>query len=349
MNTEVEELVREAQLHMADRAPDPEPIRAALATGVARRARVRRTGLLVAAAAAAATVVTLTVPMVAFRTPAADPPAGPPPAPAAVEFAPVALGFHPTRLPAGLAERGRLLVLPEGTEPGLHRTWTAAADADPLDRRARLELGVRRTGEPLSTADGTPVDVGGREGVHHGADSKSYLAWRYDDATVLTLSEHGLGLSRPEMVAIARSVRPEPGTFSVPVRLGVLPDAIAVETAEIAGASPRSWSVLISGSELPAAGPSRGGKERAQVTFLSVTYATSAPAPAPADGRPVTVAGHPARWSAEKDGQAVLIVDLGGGRRLTLTASGVTEAEMIRVAGAVRVDDTPDVRWLGTP
>jgi hypothetical protein len=84
MTLELEELVRQAQRRQAERAADPDAIRAALPGAAARLARRRRIGTLVASAATAVLVAAVAVPVNVVRSAGVRPggaaPAQPPPA-----------------------------------------------------------------------------------------------------------------------------------------------------------------------------------------------------------------------------------------------------------------------------
>jgi hypothetical protein len=118
--------------------------------------------------------------------------------------------------------------------------------------------------------------------------------------TVLMLTASHLDIFQPDLLRMARSVRPDPGTVAAPVRLGWLPAGWRTTNVTISGPSAAAWR-----GEVAAANP----------------------------------AGRSLRY---------LVVDLGGGRLLTLTGDGggISLEDLTRIAE--QVDITPTgLDWLG--
>ena len=180
MSTHLEDLLRATQQRVADRAPDPDRIRAALPARARRKAR-RRNGALGAVVAAVAVAGALTVPALALKRdniavpvqPAAPPPASSAPV-ATTGIAPVPLRYRPTWLPAGLGERSRLaslVSLGEGHLDGVDRTWTSGPLGDTLEsKHPSLNLGFRKakTADEPQANTGKAVDINGKPGYYHG-------------------------------------------------------------------------------------------------------------------------------------------------------------------------------------
>jgi hypothetical protein len=367
VSTHIEDLIRDAQRGMAERAIHPDRVRAALPARAARVARRRRYGALGGVATAAAVVLAVAVPAIALRggSPVvAMPPAAPSSASAgrlpAIE--PVPLVYRPTWLPAGLTERIRRAPLGSAASEeyaGPARLWTAQSVGTDGDGGANgLQLHVRGAlnAEDPPANDGVPVDVGGQPGFYHPSphDQKSYLEWRIDAGTVAMLDEHRLSLSRDDMLRVARSVRPDPGTLRVPLHIGWLPSGMTPRYAELSGDSPAAYYCMVSAEESLPAGPTGAtGKEGKQgPRQLSVAIAPTTTAPE--GGEALTVDGYPARLVARTEfRQLFLVVDLGTRGLLTVVANWpdprpLTRDDLVRIAENVTVEDSADVAWIGT-
>ncbi|HLL65252.1 MAG TPA: hypothetical protein VK453_05840 [Micromonosporaceae bacterium] len=386
MNTPIEDLVRNALEHQAHLAPAPERVRAALPARTARRARRRQYGLLAGVATATAVTAAITIPTVVLRdagpggsmpAASADRTAAPPPAvPSAVPpGAPVqvALDFHPTWLPAGLAERSRFVPLTDpvgtgagpsaGTEPvrGVQRIWTRnPVGANDQTRGPRIGMSILTLPDgksPFGT-EGTPIDINGHAGryVDAGAEAdKAYLHWKVDADTVISVDQHDLGLTREQLARVARSVRPVATAVQVPLRAGWLPAGLRAEYAIVSGDSPAVWSAQLAGTAPQtggAAGKDKASLESKQeprsVDLVLGTAAVDVPG-----GEAITVQGRPARYSPTDDqGAPIVVVDLGG-RWLTVRGPGrvtgpISREDLIRVAEHAEVAPQPDVSWIGT-
>lgn len=279
MSRRIEDLIRQAQAHQAERAVAPDRIRAALPTRAARVARRRRNGTLVAVLGAAAVAVAVILPVAALRdgagggtlTPAAPPQRSPleiaEVVPRVVHPLPAApLRYRPTWLPPGVAERSRLASF--GTAPGVLngtvRSWTRhPVGSDGEAKGPALELQLRNLHPtekpPTDPVDGAkPVDINGKAGQYFATTGKSYVQWPIDATTMLSVSERGLGLAERDLLRVARSVRPDPSQVISPLRFGWLPDGLTLSMVEFAGDSTANWQARISGEE-DVADPPGGG------------------------------------------------------------------------------------------
>jgi hypothetical protein len=378
----LEDLVRAAQERQAERAPHPDRIRSALPARAARLARRRRYGAATAVAAAVAVATAVTVPTLALRggggagpQPAAPPSATVAESPAVPVLAPVGLRFRPTWLPDGLAERirrvsggGTDLVGAVGGEAtgAVSRIWTpgpVGTDGHGGSTGLTLDARAATAADDPQANTGKPVDVNGERGYYHGSrgDQKSYLEWRADAGTVVTIDEHRLGLTESEMVRIARSVRPDPARVQVPLTLGWLPGDLVPLGGEISGDSPTAWLAQLAAVTAPAAGEAApatppSGKETKEEP-RTITVSLSPTTTAPAGGEQVTVGGCPGRLVTRRDlpgaNMLYLVVDLGEGRLLTVigswpTANPLTRDDLIRVAANATPGDAGAAAWIGT-
>ncbi|AGZ43041.1 hypothetical protein [Actinoplanes friuliensis] len=347
----IEDLVRQTQTHLAGQVAAEDRIRSALPVKVARAHRRRRLGMIgavvVAVGAAAVTVPVLTAerpgpaPQIAAPasvavTPRVEP--GPAPLP---EFR---LGFAPSWVPSGFAEHIRSAFVGDPTGPILDRVWKK--DVGPGDPWGGAELIFSiRTDVPDPAAvmnrDGRAVDIGGVRGYYGGLDDpKSSVSWSPGPHTWLMISAHQLAISEPDLLRMARSVKPVPGTLAAPLTLPRLPDGWAATGFSVSGARPATWRSEVF------AGPEATGGEAGS---LSVAVGTTTDAPK--GGKKLTVAGHPARHPVRTDlaGQSLtyLVVDLGHGRLMTLIGEGsITLDNLVTVAEAAQISPT-GLDWLG--
>jgi hypothetical protein len=362
VSTHLEDLLREAQQRVADRAPDPDRIRAGLPARARRMTqRRRRTGALVAVAAAVAVAGALTVPALVLRRDTSVPvqPAAPNPgtssAPAVTTgVAPVSLRYRPTWLPAGVGERSRmasLVPMPDGYLNGVDRTWTRSALGPTLEtKHPSVSLGFRyakNADEPLAN-QGTVVTISGKKGYYHGegGDTKSYVEWRIDANLVASVFQSGMALSKQQLVQIAESVQPDPGALAVPLRLGWLPDDLDAQFVAATGNGPTAWNFRVSGEKQR----EFTGKDLKEANrSVSVEYGTLTSAPDGGDN--ITVGGRRGRYVERTiDGKvavAFVVVEAGQGRFITVIANDVTRDDMIKVAANVEVTGEPDLAWLG--
>ncbi|MEU4689383.1 hypothetical protein [Actinoplanes sp. NPDC023714] len=376
----IEDLIRAAQQEQAGRAVPESRVLAGLRP--ARRRRTRRLALASAAGAALAAAAIVAVPVFvlpgpAVVPPAPLPPAAAPPSPSALPsvapttvapFRGLPLGYRPGWVPDGFAEHLRQAWIEQDAfGPTLMRVWkTGVGSGDPWGGTA-LSLYVRTAvDDPAASMDrsGQRVDVGGHDGWYTPAqgDSKSSVNWVIGEHTVLTLAASHLDIAKADLLRMARSVRPESGVSSSPLTLNWLPDGWTPTSLEVSGPSAQRWRTAVTavktpavtvtdpGVTDPAATDPAAGKEKARVGAGEVTVTVGESTDAPDGGRQLTVAGRPARQPQRTDeagkGLLYLVVDLGGGRLLTLTGTGLTLDDATRIAEQLQI--RPDgLDWLG--
>lgn len=368
MTDHLEDLVREAQQRLAERAVHPDRVRAALPARAARRARQRRYGAVGLAAVAAAVVVAVAAPVLALRGGSGGPPplqvgAQPasPTAPAP-RLGAAPLAFRPTWLPTGWTERVRRSSVDTSAHPRLgpvSRMWTTGpVGTDGTGGGNSLSLDSRAATGPADPGanSGTPVDIGGQRGYLHDAGGKSYVEWRTRDGRVVSLQQHGSAVSTSDLLRVARSVRPDTGQLRPPLALGWLPADLSVCSVEVSGDSPTSWFARLDAEVTVPVSPTPDGAA-AKMAPRDIMVTLSPTTTAPAGGQRLTVSGHPARLVTRTDipelNMRYLVVDLGAGRLLTVIAqwpgtNPITQADMVKVAEHASLDPTPDVSWIGT-
>jgi hypothetical protein len=365
MTVPIEDLIRDAQERQADRAVHPDRIRAALPARRRRHVRQRRLGMVGVCAAVAAVVAVVTVPTLTLggrgdgnRAVLPGAPSRPSPsaaAPSPPTISPTPLGYTVGSPPAGLKERIRWADPGGGQNaPAQTRMWSPQAVDDYGDlKSSRLLLRIERTtgtGEPSGV---TPTTVGGRQAWYDGIDApdKSYVSWKPDAGTLLTLEQHGLNMSRTELVRVAESVRPDTTTLAPVVTFGWLPGEFSVDHVGLSGNSTTSWlgdvSLTSSGGQDGQGRPLAGAYLHAQLSTSATESGT---------GEPVTVRGRPGKVVGDTAGglpleRLTLVVDLGGGTWLTLSAmnpasTGIGKDDLLHVAEALRIA-TPDLSWMG--
>ncbi|GAA4608457.1 hypothetical protein BJY16_006852 [Actinoplanes octamycinicus] len=366
MTRNIEDLIRATQEAQADRALPADRIRANLPKRAATVRRRQRFGLLSAGVAAAAVAAAVTVPALALRgsepvappTQAAAPASAKPSPSATTQELPTKLGYRPTWAPPGFSERIRQTGTAAPGDPfgpTVMRYWTKqVGTGDPMsDAGPQVQLYVRTevSGEGRLTANGgKKVDINGAPGYYHEGGGKSYLDWGVDEHTVLSLATTHYVMSKADMLKMARSVRPDPGVTTVPVRLRWLPDGWSVNTAIVSGDHKDTWraGLLV---EKPAVEGIKDKEALSQATGqMSVVVGSSTEAPA--GGRELTVGGHPARQPVRSESFAksmlYLVVDLGHGRLMTLVGegAGITREDLVKIAEQAEISpDAPD--WIG--
>ena len=372
-----DDLLRQALQRQADRAPDPDRVRAALPRRAARRTR-RRYGSMAGGLVAAAALAAFAVPVLALDDapaprgagPGASPSASADPTAPAAPVAPAAVGlrYRPTWLPAGLTERSRSVPLGPGFGyDGPVRIWKRANAGAGFDTGgSRLEFGAVDTenGADQFGDDGQAVDINGKPGRLSPApgDGKSSLHWMIDPQTVIFIHNVEAGVSEADLLRIARSVQPDPGQVAVPVRFGWLPTGMAPKLAQFAGDSADRWQLeLTAYGKNPTASPpptsEKGGKEGGQDPNRGIYARLGRTTDAPDGGESITVAGRPARLVVRPiEGpkpmpmeHAYVVVELGSGLKLTVFSvfPDVSRDDLIATAAAVEVGPTPDLSWLG--
>jgi len=357
VNPDIDDLIRDAVRRQEELAVDPERILTALP---ARTARRRRT-FTVAAITAVAVAAAVTVPVVILREPSAGGPATSPTSqtstdalPPAVASAP--LRYRPTWLPAGFVERSRSVPV---SDPALPKVTT-----DRLWKRTSLddgELGhlglsvwdvseddTERPPPSLTGADGKPadrsaVDINGSSGRY----DNDIVTWQVGH-TKLMLYAPGAGLTKNEMLRVARSVRPDPASLRIPLRVNWLPDGVLGEFATMQGDSPAKWD-----SYVMAEGDAR---------YAYVSFGPTVPDPR---GDEIIVNGRTAHLASLDEDDPfwpnqrmhwLLTMDVGDGRYLTIRAGSakyeqvptpLVRDDVVRIAESVVLDQNPDLTWLG--
>jgi hypothetical protein len=361
----IEDLVRDAQERIADRAVHPDRIRAGLPRRAARRARHRRYGVAGLAIVAVAVVAAVAAPLLVLghggKARTAPYQAGARASTSDTQtqstgLAPVPMSYRPTWLPTGLTERIRWVPLSPATAEsaaGVMRTWSAQhVGTNGYGAEHQLMLTVRHNSvarQPGSN-QGVPVDINGKPGYYHGTagEEKSYVEWRADPATILSVSQLRLGLSEADMLTVAKSVQPDTAQLRVPLDLGWLPNGLHADYAEVSGDSPTNWLVY----EAAEAAAQTSGKESKEAP-QSVSVFLSPTTTAPNGGQPLTVGGHPARVVDRTDipNMRYLVVNLGSGKLLTVvaewpSAQPLTTADMVKVAEHATPVTPADTAWI---
>ncbi len=377
MNTDIDDLVRDAVRRQEELAPDPDRIRAALPAHAARRARRHRT-MALAAATVAVAAIAVTVPAVVLRDAAgpATPPAtnttgttdatgatAPSPAPG---MATAPLRYRPTWLPDGMAERFREAPVSDRANPKLTTTqlWKSTPIEDGPVQSAHIGLYSWRSDANATTHEppvaigegGQPVGVAGHEADVNGRPAHvddSTVTWQVDDHTKLMLVSPGMNLPEADLLRIARSVRPDTTRLTAPLRADRLPAGLAPESVAVAGNSPRDWRATLIAE----------GKGTQSYVAVSAGI-PGTPDNSGAAGETLTVGGrtaHLAQVDMEDPARPTyratweLTVELGEGLVLTVRAgtkeptgaSTLTREDVIAVAEHVVLDPNPDLGWLG--
>jgi len=381
MNGTTEDLLRQALRRQAERAVDPDRVRAALPARAARRTR-RRYGSLAGGLVAAAALTAFAVPVLSLddagpgggagrgtdglAAPGSPSVSAPAAAPARDMPDAVAMRYKPTWLPAGLRERARQLAVGPGNPyDGPVRIWKRAGAPAGFDTGgSRLEFAAigLKDGKDQFGDEGTPVDINGRPGRLAGADSsdgKAYVHWLIEPQTVVFIHNVGLALTTDDLLRIARSVQPDPATVAMPLRFGWLPDGMAPFSAQFAGDSATAWQLEVSALRPPDANPvppsDKASKEGMDSGERWVYARLGRGTDAPDGGESIVVGGRPARLVWRPIGNGVpgehtyVVVPLGS--RLTLTVFAIvpdlSRADLERIAGGIEVGAVPDLSWLG--
>jgi hypothetical protein len=333
MSTSIEDLVRAVQQEQAGRAVDPQRI---LATLPQRRARIVRRRNLRLAAIAIAVVAVAAIPVVVTidRTRPPDSPAMP---------TKMLLGLGPSWLPMGLRECVR------ASQPDVTtRSWARSTGMGPTGSLmviGELSMSVLSAGRGSALlTGGQAVDVNGASGVFRPGKEAS-LAWQRNGSTVVELkTTHLLPLGKDDLLRIARSVGPDRrAVLELPFRPPAA-SGLRFTSESVSGTTPTNW---VGQAQLTAPGTSstidlkRGGRWAA-VSYGSAIIRTPV-------GIPLTVNGRPALYNkaGEPPDTYSLDVDLGGGRKLEIAASGLSQAEMVALAEATRLLPDPDFGWIG--
>lgn len=368
-----ENLLREALQRQADRAADPDLVRAALPRRAARRTR-RRYGSMIGGLVVAGALTAFAVPVLALDD--APAPRGAGPAASATGSAPagsevpaaVGLRYKPTWLPSGLTERARTVPLKSDYGyDGPVRYWKrTGTDPGFYTGGDRLEFGVitAKNGVDQFGDDGEAVDINGKQGRYSGGsgDDKSSLHWMIDAQTVIFIHNVETGVSAADLLKIARSVQPDRDQVPVPLRFGTLPAGMAPVAAQFSGDSAERWQL-----EITASGPVPGASESpdpekdkpTQGSTRGMYVHLGQTTDAPDGGETTSVGGRPARIvirpmegpAAALGDHAWVVVELASGLKLTVFGSipAVTRDEILAAAATVEVGAVPDFSWLGAP
>jgi hypothetical protein len=147
------------------------------------------------------------------------------------------------------------------------------------------------------------------------------------------------GMARDTMLRIARSVRPDPATMEMVFAVRV-PAGQVIAARTVAGISAGKWLATTDlGEEDPSGDVVASG---ASVGVGTVTRA-------PAGGTTLRVAGHPARYLYSEVPEAghYLVVDLGGGLKLTAFSPDLDQPAIVALAEAVDPPNLGTVAWIG--
>ena len=179
------------------------------------------------------------------------------------------------------------------------------------------------------------------------------MSWKPDPDTLLTLEQHGLGLSRNRLVTVAESVRPDSTSLAPVVTFGWLPGAFSADHVGLSGNSAASWLGEVS---VASSGGQQGqGQGRSMAgAYLDVVLSTSTTETGTGD--PVTVRGHGGKLVSDTSQgpqltRLTLVVELDGGTWLTLMTMGpadvlMSKADLLHVADALQLA-TPELSWMG--
>ena len=334
----IEDLIREAQGSQADRAVPVERIRSGLAARIARGRHRRRIGLGagagVLAAAVAAAIVIPSILVDRHR---------PVPAPAASASAlpeDLPLGYRPTWIPDGLVERGRDSVNAYSPlAPEVAREW--GSSDGPQSPRPALSFKVSMSAADPRSQFGTiteKVDVDGADGGFrkspHGYDNA--LVWSPSEHVLLTL-ETWAGLSKEDLLRIARSVRASPDKYTPPMRFQKLPTGWRVVRTLIEGSSPKDWTAVV--------WVQAGGGSRDQTVVRTEVGTNDF---MPSGGTELTIGGRPAHTVLSGDTR-YLVVELGGGRLMSVQGWGdATDLGLLSTVVTDTAVTGAGVDWLGT-
>ncbi len=382
MTANHDNLVRQALELLASRAVDPDRILAALPARRARYRRNRRLGAVTVFAVAVAVAGAIAVPAFALHggrdggvqrvagplTSSGQPSASQSPAGGGAEVS-VPLRFGVGWLPKGFVERRRWADLGAGL---VERSWTAAATASGEgDRKTDsrlLELSVSLTGRGQAGDAGGNVDINGKRGVYISSSTTSTgsdlprvssVVWAADADTVLSLRQTEARLSQAEMLMIARSVRPDSASLTVPLRIGWLPDGAKTSSVVIEGRAATMWQavVTVGGPRAEPTGSPTAGADGMPAPAFAAHIGIGTETSAPDGGEKATVGGRSARLVATGGGTGdkslCLVVELANHLLLTVTdrtttpQDALTRDEMIKIAESVAVDGEPDSAWIG--
>lgn len=337
MSQSIEDLVRAAQHEQADRAVDPQRILAALPGRRVQVVRRRRFTLAIAAVAVAAVAA---VPVIVLRGGPAPTPPSVTPAPSVTptlesEPAPppntyVPLRYEPTWLPDGYKEYFRNSRL-----EGSSRVWSRDKPDRPLEKDGPMFF-LNVDLEAPETAQGAEqVDVDGVRGTY--LPEGHMITWP-GGGFALTVGALNQTPSKATLLRVARSVRLDAEIFKIPFRAPQPPPGLTQVDFNVSGVNPQGWVGEVVFGDDP----------QAFVGDVSITVGMETRAPK--GGTNLQVAGHPARYVKAPDPKVsyFLVVELGAGRLLTVSAGTLSQAEMIELAAGTGPVTAAVLPWIGS-
>ena len=151
-------------------------------------------------------------------------------------ISPTPLGYTVGSPPGGLIERIRWADSGGGENvPSQTRMWSTQSVDEYGDlKSSRLTLRIERTTGGGEASGLTTITVDGKQAWYDGVDApdKSYVSWKPDADTLLTLEQHGLSMSRSELVNVAESVHPDTTTLAPVVTFGSLRENSRLTTSD---------------------------------------------------------------------------------------------------------------------
>ncbi|XVV02924.1 hypothetical protein ACQPW3_37130 [Actinosynnema sp. CA-248983] len=315
--TDTESLIRDALLRQAERTPPPGGVLAAL-----RRPRRSRKPLFLAlATAATATAVAVAVTAIPKPAATADAPPGQSAnettVPTTTSPAPggdtASLGYSVSWVPDGVTERARNF-----GDYGVQRLWGENHGQPGKSVAFNVQADGELPGTATDPVNGAPASL-----------TEDSIHWRLG-GKLLSAEIKGVPDQQDALRRFAESVRPDPTTFTRPVRA----DGLAI------------WGYLVRDSGDWSVG---GVVERGEEKY-SVSLATSKTPPlwTVTTTTQLTVMGHPAVY---EDGRySSLTVTLAPDRLLsisTLKDVHVPAEELAAVLEKVEYELNPDMSWVG--
>jgi len=330
MNTD---LIREALERQADRAPDAQKVRRALAVRTAQHARLRRRRQFAAIATAAA-VIPVVLGLARHLAPGRADPAG-----QIVVVPPrtIPLYYRPTWLPSGVREATDAMPIdPSRPYQSTSHSYTRGQGNPRYADVPLMKLSVfvgedRVLGRKEAGVTPEPITVNGVPGTYQKGSFGQFLTWQPNSVTTVFLEEN-LGLDKTTLQRIARSVAPDPGSRTIPFTVGW-------------------WPRHLSEGRLEVSAPGRPGMATIDAGTIQVTVEQEADPHLPPGGQPLTVNGHPAQWIPDSGNRLTyLIVALKQQRVLTVAVNNgmsqgpdIGQADSVRIAQSVVIDEAwPD-------
>jgi hypothetical protein len=337
--------IRDALEHLAQHAPGPDRVLRQFA--VRERARRQRRALTLVGGAVAASVA-VGAPLVLLRerhnaapggspSPYPDPSADPSPSPSIVNDR-LPMRYRPTWLPDGMEEISRTVGSPDPDDTSAQtRAWHNAASKQNVSLQlggpSSVDLtGLRRVA--VQGGSGWVQDMAGRPSVA--------VIWQAAPGLFLQVFVDGIPPRSTALpVQIANSVTADGASvLELPVAFGWLPDGYRITERSVDAAS-NGWQARIAADD---------GKPIPQRSGVSVGMGAkddmlpNGPKPGmTAPPTDVTVRGVTGTFITPN----ILGVPLPDGRWLRV-AGQPSQADLVRVADALRIGPVPDLSWLGT-